>query len=176
MTSKQAQRSKQKKAVKRKKVIAARTQSYGEDLGAVPSLTLDLDFEGDLPEFEDTDYLPNGMIKASAALLALGRPMLADPEINTRDAVQRLFTLIMISWNMDVMDAMGRDADGVLQGLLKVVPEDSREEATSLIAHIGSQKRALFPDDLRLFMSVEVIEGDGKWQINVTSATSVSKT
>jgi hypothetical protein len=176
VTSKQAQRSKQKKAQKRKKQLATRRMPSApdDDLAYLDSLLrgtwplipgAPMSALGITPE----DYLPDGQIKVSAALLAIARPILDAQNITSLDAVRKLLMVAVIGWNLHVSEAVGVDPSPLLQGFEEEIPADSHDVMRTMVAYFQGMKRSLFPDDRRVLLDLNVIGDDDHWRVNVKS-------
>lgn len=102
--------------------------------------------------------------KASARLLELAGPLLADPGMDDAKIRIRLqFT--MIAWNLAVLEASATDTAELRAKIREMGIEVEIDE-------MAKKKASLFPDDLRQLLDVEVTrEADGGHFVRVLSAT-----
>lgn len=175
MTSKQAHRSKQKKAQKRKKQLALRRPtSIGGDFSMVPdpwAASAQGAPHGVLSTLGITpdDYLPDGKLKVSAALLAMAQPMIDEHGITSREVALKVLTVAMAAWNMEVGESMGQDAAGLQRAMEAAMPADLHDDLRSMLAYFRNMKRSVFPDDHRMLVNLDVVGRDGHWRVNVAS-------
>ena len=108
--------------------------------------------------------------KASDVLLTLAEPVLEDlPEDTPKNYYEFLLKLAMTAWNVELVESQGGKPGDVLEMLPKGDPK-ALAEIRNLYETLRYRKRALFADDQRFFVSVEVVEEDGKKRVVAATA------
>lgn len=155
MTTKQAARSRAKKAQRRKQSVAAKRTLARST--AKPAEDLDEGFDDF--EITDDDYLPSGQVMASAALLWCARAAVAWSNQWSGDGFHSVMQIAQVGWNLEVLgdsDA-GRELLEKTRAMMGGAgdPETLQVFDTMLLL-VRTAKRARFADDRRLFIEVNV--------------------
>jgi len=85
----------------------------------------------------------------------------------TLEDYSNLVTLAATAWNLSVFPAEERES--ALQRALQTVPPLRRQDRYVLIQDLLERKEQLFPDDVRLVSSAEVVEERDQFRIIVAS-------
>ncbi|MFO0603244.1 MAG: hypothetical protein U0324_08720 [Polyangiales bacterium] len=175
MSGKQAERARARKAQRRKKQIAdrrrdvARRESLPADPAADPETPmlslLDEDFE-----LGPEDYLPDGQVKASAALLYLAKPFVALTGARTRRAFEMVLNFVMVGWDLAVHPEQKEQWSSHFHEGLKDAPPEVRAQVDTIIEGARLGKLEFFPEDRRTFIGVTVDWSDGYPHVTVASA------
>jgi hypothetical protein len=165
MSSKQAERARAKKAQKRKAQVADKRKVAKPDVAKLA--TTDETVDVGALEPGTRDRLPDGRLKVSAALLQLVSPLRDrfPPGAGTRSVMG----LAMVAWNRDVAPTAAPTIDEVAAFDGVTASEEARRGAAVIVETIQDMKRALFPDDRRAIVGLDVLKRDAGPTVQVKS-------
>ena len=168
MSGKQAERARARKAQRRKKQLAERKREVTRRSPAPAEPLVALDAED--YELGPEDYLPNGLVKASAALLYLARPFVERTGARTGRAFEMVLNFVMVGWDLAVHPDQKEQWMSHFNEGLKGAPPEVLAEVDTIIEGARLAKLELFPDDRRTFVGVHVDWSEGYPYVTVASA------
>lgn len=169
--SSSAQR-RRKEALRRKRRQERRTARTGADMATFDSVALEaIRQKGIVPAGEIT-FNPPGQRKMSEALEELIAPYLEMTD--NLEEFTNLVNLGTLAWNMALLPA--EEQADFLELTMKVAPRDLRTDFAKLLRLLVLRKVALFPDDHREILSIEVTDLGDKYHLAVQYLMRVEAT